>query len=97
MNPPREFYPRKIRAIENTGDADDPLVAEDFERLILRRESDPVKMDCKARGKNSQVKINPCERGETERNAEDVQSFHGEIYDPVKRVTMLQRRPVVAL
>src|SRR5207248_11682985 len=62
---------------ENTGDADDPWVAEDFERLILRRESDPVKMDCEGSGKNGQVKINARERRETERDAEEVQSFHG--------------------
>ena len=33
-------------------------------------------MDCEASGKNGQVKINACERGETERDAEEVQSFH---------------------
>jgi hypothetical protein len=44
--------------------------------LILRPESDPVEMDCKASGKNGQIKINPCERGETKCDAEDVQPFH---------------------
>ena len=72
-----EFCRRKIQQIENTGDADDPRVAEDLERLILRRESDPVKMDCETSRKNREVKINTCERGETERDAEEVQSFHG--------------------
>jgi hypothetical protein len=33
-------------------------------------------MDCKASRKNGEVKIDAGERGETERDAEEVQSFH---------------------
>ena len=73
------IYRRKIQRIENTGDADDPWVAEDFERLILWRESDPVKMDCKASGKNGQIKINACERSEAERDAQEIQAFHAKV------------------
>ena len=47
---PWNFIGEKFEQIENTGDADDPRIAEDFERLILRRESNPVKMDCEASG-----------------------------------------------
>ena len=54
-------------------------------------------MDCKASGKNSQEKINACERGEAERDAEEVQIFpRRQIYDSVKSVTMLQPPAVVA-
>ena len=75
---PWNFIGEKFEQIENTGDADDPRVAEDFQRLILRREIDPVEVDCKPSGKNGQVKINACERGEAERDAEEIKPFHGE-------------------
>jgi hypothetical protein len=35
-------------------------------------------MDCEASGKNGQVEINSGECGQAERDAEEVQSFHGE-------------------
>ena len=69
---PRDFIGKKFEQIENASDADDPRVAEHFERLILRRESDPVKMDCKPSRKNGEVKINAGECCETERDAEEI-------------------------
>ena len=39
-----------------------------------------MKVDCEASGENGEVKINACERGKAERDAEDVQSFHGGEY-----------------
>jgi hypothetical protein len=33
-------------------------------------------MDCEASGENGEVKINASERGETERDTEQIQSFH---------------------
>ncbi len=54
-----------------------------FERLILRPKSDPVKMDCKASGKNGEVKINACERSEAERDAEEIKPFHGKVSAPI--------------
>ena len=74
---PRNFIGKKFEEIENTCNAYDPRVREDFERLILRRESDPVEMNCKPSGKDGEVEINPGKRSETERDAEEVQSFHG--------------------
>ena len=74
------FVSEKFEQIENTGDADYPRIAEDFERLILRREVDPVKMDCEASGKNSEVKVDAGQRGEAKRNAEDVQPLHTKKY-----------------
>ena len=76
---PWNFVGEKFEHIENAGDTDDPWVAEDFKRLILRRQSDPMKMDCEASGKNGQVKINAGERSETERDRKQVESFHGGI------------------
>ena len=48
-------------------------------------------MDCESSGKNGQVKIYAGERSETERDAEEVQSFHEQgIYDTVTRLKELQ-------
>src|SRR5437762_3369553 len=77
---PRNFIGEKFEEIENTGNADDPRVTEDFERLILRRESDPVEMNGEPRGKNGEVKIDARERSQAERDSEQIQSFHGSNY-----------------
>ncbi len=42
---PWNFVGEELEKIENTGDCNDPGVAEDLERLILWRQRDPVKMD----------------------------------------------------
>ena len=73
---PGNFVGKKLEEIENTGDADDPWVAEDFERLILRRESDPVEMNGEPAGENGEVKIDACERSQAERDGEQVKLFH---------------------
>ena len=73
---PGNFVGKKLEEIENTGDGDYPRVPEDFERLILWRESDPVKMDCESGDKNCQIKIDAGQRGETERDGEQVKLFH---------------------
>ena len=72
---------RKRRKRESGRDRDERAqrhawVAQDFERLILRREIDPVKMNCEAGGKNGEVKVDAGERGEPERDTEKVQSCH---------------------
>ena len=73
---PGNFISKKLEEIENTGDGDYPRVREDFERLILWRQSDPVKMDCESGDKNCQIKIDAGQRGETERDGEQVKLFH---------------------
>ncbi len=73
---PRNLIGEKFEEIENTGDADDPRVTEDFERLILRRESDPVEMNGEPSCKNGEVKIDPRERSEAERDSEQIESLH---------------------
>ena len=55
-NPPKGFYRQKIGQIDNNANE---LFAEHFERLIPRRQKDPVKMDCKPSRKNGEVKITP--------------------------------------
>src|SRR5438477_15633 len=42
---------------KNTGNGDDDWLAQDSERLILRRENNPVEMNGKAGGENGQIKI----------------------------------------
>ena len=87
---PWNFVGEKFEQIENTGDADDPWVAEDFERLILRRQRDPVEMDGEPSGKNSEVKIDARQRSETEGDGEKIDSFHEQIYDAVETLKELQ-------
>ena len=68
--------------------------------MILRRESDPVKMDCEASGENGEVKINAGKRGEAKGDGEQIDSFHRRIYDAVRRLKGLQGykvEPVVTL
>jgi hypothetical protein len=78
---PWNLVSEKFENIENTRDADDPRVAEDFERLILRRENDPVKMECQPSRKHGEIKINPGERGEAESHGHHIDSFHVEKID----------------
>jgi hypothetical protein len=59
-----------------------------------------MKMDCEASGENGEVKINACKRGEAEGDGEQIDSFHGRIYDAVRRLKGLQGykvEPVVTL
>ena len=74
---PRNFVGEKFEEIENAGDGDDPGIAEDFERLVLWRQRDPVKMNGEPGDKNGQVKIDAGERSETERDGEQIELFHG--------------------
>lgn len=73
---PWNFVGEKFKGIEDAGDADNPRVAEDLERLILRRQSDPVKMDRKPSGKNGEIKIDTSKSREAEGHREEIQSFH---------------------
>ena len=54
---PRNFISKKFQKIENASDSDHPGISEDRERLILRRESDPLKMDRESGNENRQIKI----------------------------------------
>src|SRR5215831_2173012 len=87
---PWNFVGEKFEQIENTGYADDPWVAEDFERLILRRQRDAVEMDGESSGKNGEVKIDARQRSEAEGDGEEIDSFHREIYPRVNRLKQSQ-------
>ena len=49
-------------------------MAEDFERMIGRREDDPVLVNRQAGDEDREVKIDPGETGQAERDAEKVES-----------------------
>ena len=78
---PWDFIGEKFEEIENTSDRDDPRVAEDFQRLILWRQSDPVKMDGESGNENGQVKIDAGERGQTESDSKKIKLLHLENID----------------
>ena len=74
---PRNFIGKKLQEIEHAGDRDDGGMAEDFERLILRRERDPMLIHRQAGDEDGQIKIDPGEGGQAECNPEKVELFHG--------------------
>ena len=76
---PGNLVGEKFEEIENTGERHDPRLAKDFERLVIRRENDPVLIDRETGDKDGEVKVNSGETGQTERNAQKVESFHAEI------------------
>src|SRR4029453_1469080 len=73
---PRNFVGEEFQEIENACDGDDPWVAQDLQRLVLRRESNPVKMNCQPGDENCQVKIDSGERGKTQSDREQIEPFH---------------------
>ena len=78
---PRDFVGEKFEEIQKSGDDDDPGLAENFERLEIRREDDPMLVDGETGYENSQVKIEAGETGEAERDAQQAKSFHARISD----------------
>jgi seryl-tRNA synthetase len=76
---PRDFIREKFEEIENARDRDDPRMAKDFERMIVWRGDDPMQIYRQAGDEDGEVKIDPGETGQTERNAQKVESFHAEI------------------
>jgi hypothetical protein len=54
---PRNFIGEKFEQEKNTGNGDNDWLAQDSERLILRRKNDPVEMNGKPGGENGEVKI----------------------------------------
>ena len=76
---PRNFVGQEFEQVEAAGDADDPGIGQNIERLILRPECDPVEMDRQTGDEHRQIQIDPGERGEPERDGKEVQSIHAEI------------------
>lgn len=73
---PWNFISKKFQKIQNAGDRNDRRVSEDLQRLILRRERDPVEMDGESSNENREVKIDAGQAGQTQRDSKKIQSFH---------------------
>jgi hypothetical protein len=54
---PWNLISEKFQKVENACERDDPWVGENLQRLVLRREGDPVKVDCESGRENRQVKV----------------------------------------
>ena len=83
---PRDFVREKFQEIKDARDDDDGGMTEHFERLVLRRERDPVLVDGETGHENRQVKIDAGERGETESYPEKAKLFHGAISTGLTRI-----------
>ncbi len=71
-----EFCPQKFEEIKNASDRNNHRIPKHFERLIGRRERDPMEMNGEAGGENRQVKIDAGEAGQAERDGKKVKLFH---------------------
>ena len=65
-----------LTPVPETRVADDPRISQDFERLVLRRQGNPVKMNRQATCEDGQVQIDPGERSQAERDSQKIQLFH---------------------
>ena len=79
---PRNFVRKKFEEIKNASDRNNHRIPKQFERLIGRRERDPMEMNGEAGGKDRQVKINAGEAGQAERDGKKVKLFHVPIIRP---------------
>src|SRR5206468_10463874 len=75
---PWNFIGEKLQEIENAGDCDDPRVPKDLERLILRRQCDPMEMNGQTGGEDGQVKVHSGKGRQSQCDAEQIQFRHGE-------------------
>ena len=76
---PGNFVGDKFEKIKDAGDNDNRRMAEYFERLIGRRERDPVEMNRQTGRENREVEVDPRQRSKAERDAEKAELFHPEI------------------
>ena len=72
---PWNFVREKFEEIKNARDGNNHRITEHFERLIGRRERDPMEMNGEAGGENRQVKIDAGEAGEAERDTQEGRAF----------------------
>ena len=75
---PWNFVREKFQEVEDARDCDDPRVPEDLERLILWRQRDPMEMDGESSGENREIKVDPGQASQAERDRKDVQLLHAE-------------------
>ncbi len=76
---PRNFVGEKFEEIEDAGDRNNRRVAQDFERLIGRRERDPVEMDGQSGDENGEIEVDAGEASQAERDRKEIEPFHGGI------------------
>ena len=76
---PWNFVGEEFEEIEYTGDRNNRRVAQDFERLIGRRERDPVEMDGQSGDENGEIEVDPGQASQAERDGKKVEPFHGGI------------------
>ncbi len=77
---PGDFVREKFEDIESAREANDPGIAQDFERLVLRGEGDPVKMNGQTGSEDGQIQVDPGERSQAERHSQKIQLFHNAKY-----------------
>ena len=73
---PRNLVGEKFEEIENAGDCNNRRVAQDFERLIGRRERDPVEMDGQSGDENREIEVDAGQASQAERDGEEIELFH---------------------
>src|SRR5216684_7548791 len=83
---PGNFVREKFEKIKNARDGDDHGIAQRFERLISRRERDPVEMDGEAGDENGEVEINASETSQAESDAEEMKFFHARKYGRTRAI-----------
>ena len=75
---PWNFVGEEFEKIENAGDRNNRRVTQDIERLIGRRERDPVKMDGESGDENGEIQIDAGQASQAERDCKEVKLLHGE-------------------
>jgi hypothetical protein len=73
---PWNFVRKKFEEVKNPSNRNNYRIPEHFQRLIGRRERDPMEMNGEAGGENGQVKIDAGEAGQAERDGKKVKLFH---------------------
>ena len=76
---PRNFVGEEFEKIEDTGDRNNRRVTQDFERLIGRRERDPVEMDGQSGDENGEIEVDAGQASQAERDCKEIEPFHGRI------------------
>ena len=76
---PRNFVGEEFEKIENAGDRNNRRMAQDFERLIGRRERDPVEMDGQSSDENGEIEVDAGQASQAERDCKEIEPFHGGI------------------
>jgi len=69
---PRDFVGQKFEQIENARDGHHERMSKDLERLILRRQRDPMEVNRQPGGEDGQVKVNSGKGRQPERHAKQI-------------------------